>query len=82
MFLSGDRNWASTPTANNYTSQYVNFGTNTSAAPLNTASWNDKVHQKNGNVTLSDGSVQQVSVSKTKDMFRNTGDTLNTLVFP
>lgn len=37
-------------------------------------SWTDKMHQKNGNVLISDGSVQQLSASKFRDQCRNTGD--------
>jgi hypothetical protein len=40
-----------------------------------TPCWTDKMHQKNGNALLSDGSVQQLSSSKLRDQFRNSGDT-------
>jgi prepilin-type N-terminal cleavage/methylation domain-containing protein len=36
--------------------------------------WTDKMHQKNGNVLISDGSVQQLSSSKLRDQFRTSGD--------
>jgi len=59
---------------------------NTDTAPAFT----DKLHQKQGNVGLSDGSVQQLSASRLRDQFRNSGDTsgtptspgMNTLMFP
>ena len=41
------------------------------------------MHQEKGNVTLSDGSVQQLSKSKFKEAARNTGDASNNwLLFP
>jgi len=48
----------------------TNFGAN-----VVTPCWTDKMHQKNGNVLLADGSVQQLSSSKLRDQFRNSGDT-------
>ncbi len=63
----------------------VTFGTNiqgTAVAP----GWTDKLHTKNGNVTLADGSVQQLSSSRLRDQFRSSGDPLgtsgNVLMFP
>jgi len=50
------------------------------------------MHQKNGNVLIADGSVQQLSSSKLRDQFRTSGDSgsgpanlggnLNVLMFP
>ena len=37
--------------------------------------WTDKMHQKQGNVALADGSVQQYSSSKLKEAIRSSGDT-------
>jgi len=37
--------------------------------------WTDKMHQKNGNVLICDGSVQQWSSSKLRDGLRVSGDT-------
>lgn len=57
---------------------------NTATAPC----WTDKMHAQQGNIGLSDGSVQQVSSSRLRDQLRNTGDTttlapgINTLLFP
>ena len=66
--------------------EFVAMGTNflaTATAPC----WTDKMHQKQGNVLLADGSVQQLSSSRLRDQLRNTGDTttttgVNTLMFP
>ncbi len=49
--------------------------------------WTDKMHQKQGNLGLSDGSVQQASTPRMRDQFRTSGDTTsspgpNTLLFP
>jgi hypothetical protein len=60
----------------------TNFANN-AISPCFTA----KIHQKQGNLLLSDGSVQQVSSSRLRDQLRNTGDTSttpypNTLMFP
>jgi len=51
----------------------------------------DKIHQKQGNVGLSDGSVQQLTSPRLRDQFRNSGDTtaagsgspgINSISFP
>lgn len=41
-----------------------------------------EMHQGSGNVGLSDGSVQQVTTSKYKDLMRSSGDTQNRLILP
>ena len=38
----------------------------------------DKLHQKQGNVGLSDGSVQQLTSTRLRDQFRNSDDTTTT----
>lgn len=53
--------------------QAAAMGTNFAAGVI-TPTWTDKMHQKNGNVLLADGSVQQLSSSKLRDQFRNSGD--------
>jgi prepilin-type processing-associated H-X9-DG protein len=51
------------------------MGTNF-AANVVTPCWTDsKMHQKNGNVLLADGSVQQLSSPKLREQLRNSGDT-------
>lgn len=83
MFLTGDHNLGSgnpTPTAAYQTavsgnaSPYVSLGTN---FPANNAGvgWMDNQHQKQGNVGLADGSVQQFSRSKLQEALKNSGDT-------
>ena len=80
MFLAGDHNMGdgNPPTAsftspgNNY---FVSLGTNfTTANSASLAGWMDNMHQKQGNIALSDGSVQQVSKSKLQEAARNTND--------
>jgi prepilin-type N-terminal cleavage/methylation domain-containing protein len=64
----------------------ITMGTNlnSTAVPIWTAS---KMHQGQGNLLISDGSVQQVSSSRMRQQFNNTGDISqtpgpNTLLFP
>jgi len=67
QFLSGDRNVG---TAANSTFANTTFAMGTNSTTLQ---WTDKLHQNNGNITLSDGSVQQVNSSKLRESTRNTG---------
>ena len=82
MLLAGDRNigaTASTPTAYGYggtdtaisTTPVITLGTNCNA----NVQWTTKMHNAGGNITLSDGSVQQLSSSKMRDAARTTDDT-------
>jgi prepilin-type N-terminal cleavage/methylation domain-containing protein len=62
------------------------MGTNFVAADTAPA-FTDKLHQKQGNTGLSDGSVQQLTSTRLRDQFRNSGDTTvapgpNVLMFP
>ena len=92
MMLAGDRNIYSVqpptttlPTTfpnNGYgalLNSAVALGTNFPANVV-TPTWTDKMHQKNGNALLSDGSVQQLSSAKLREQARNSGDT--TTLFP
>src|SRR5262249_51403437 len=81
MFLTGDHNLGAgnPPTAPYATSSQaaaqhmVSLGTNFPAN--NTATgWMDNMHQKQGNVGLADGSVQQFSRAKLQEALRNTND--------
>jgi prepilin-type processing-associated H-X9-DG protein len=78
MFLSGDRNIGTGP-ANPHAYGYSPSTTLGAAVALGTNSltvqWTDKMHQKQGNVALADGSVQQYSSSKLRESLRATGDT-------
>jgi prepilin-type N-terminal cleavage/methylation domain-containing protein len=77
MFLSGDRNLTANGAGTFPANAATQIGTNT------TYTWTTKVHQEKGNITLSDGSVQQLSKSKFRESARNTGDASgNWLLFP
>jgi prepilin-type N-terminal cleavage/methylation domain-containing protein len=84
MFLTGDHNLGSgnPPTAaynavGGAANWHVSLGTNFPA--VNQAvSWMDNQHQKQGNVGLADGSVQQFSRSRLQEGLKNSGDTANT----
>jgi len=89
MMLSGDRNIGNSLTATGTGLSPANDAGAIASIPTNTTVhiWTDVMHQKNGNVALSDGSVQQLSSSKLRDTAKNTGDTTttpgpNTLLFP
>ena len=86
MILAADRNiygaspGAVTPPPNYPCAGYGNgpqtamsLGTNF-AGNVNTPTWTDNMHQKNGNALITDGSVQQLSSSKLRDQLRNSGD--------
>jgi prepilin-type N-terminal cleavage/methylation domain-containing protein len=80
MFLTGDHNLGS---GNPPTTAYVvatgggaGFSLGTNFTTGNTATgWLDNMHQKQGNIGLSDGSVQQLSRAKLQEGLRNSGDT-------
>ncbi|MBO6004409.1 MAG: prepilin-type N-terminal cleavage/methylation domain-containing protein [Verrucomicrobia bacterium] len=44
--------------------------------------WGDNIHQKNGNVTLGDGSVQQYTEARLSDQLRQTDNEYNRIVIP
>jgi prepilin-type N-terminal cleavage/methylation domain-containing protein/prepilin-type processing-associated H-X9-DG protein len=79
MFLTGDHNLGS---GNPPTAAYVTatgggpgFSLGTNFNTGNTATgWLDNMHQKQGNVGLADGSVQQLSRAKLQEALRNSGD--------
>ncbi|MDB6023100.1 MAG: prepilin-type cleavage/methylation protein [Pedosphaera sp.] len=98
MFLAGDRNIGSLSTTTDYgyspsttgvsPGLQVAIGTNAPGATGTPANygWTGKVHQNQGNVAMSDGSVSQYSVSALRAAAQHTGDTTqnypNTLEFP
>ncbi len=77
MLLGGDRNIGEIDgtLASGYgyvdSKSYINIPTNNNAR----FAFTDKMHQKNGNVLISDGSVQQLSSAKLREAARNSGDT-------
>lgn len=99
MVLTVDRNIYGNSTQTTYptgTTPVPNNGygnLNCSAQPMGTnwpatataPAFTDKLHQRQGNVGLSDGSVQQLTSVRLRDQFKNSGDTstpLNVLLFP
>jgi prepilin-type N-terminal cleavage/methylation domain-containing protein/prepilin-type processing-associated H-X9-DG protein len=90
-FLSSDRNMtnnvnrkqASNPPLNQ--NQVVDMGAAppaASAATINSAGWDNNVHQNQGNACMGDGSVQQLSSARLRDQLRNSGTSANQFVFP
>jgi prepilin-type N-terminal cleavage/methylation domain-containing protein len=86
MFLMGDRNigagtaGANTAAAKSYSEDTAAnalqcLGTNSGTM---VAAWTGKQHQNQGNIGLSDGSVQSWSISKLRDGAANSGDSVHT----
>jgi prepilin-type N-terminal cleavage/methylation domain-containing protein/prepilin-type processing-associated H-X9-DG protein len=76
MLLDGDHNMGASgnpPTSCVRGTVYA-FATNYANAAADPG-WMDSMHQKQGNVGLADGSVQQVSRSRLLQLFDNSGDT-------
>ena|SRR5437899_3669076 len=96
MFLDGDHNLggaATQPPTSGYRNTGVVVTTNSATPPLQQLGWMDNQHQRQGNVGLADGSVQQFSRNRLVEALRNSGDTdhpaqnslaagANRLVFP
>ncbi len=84
MLLSGDRNitnGTSVPARTvTTTAYYGKMGTNMTATTG--AGYDNKQHQNAGNVTLGDGSVQQLTSARLKDQLKNSGDDNNNLNIP
>ena len=80
MFLAGDRNigngpaspqqYGYSPNSPSVAGMMVSLGTN----PPVVLQWTDKMHQKNGNIAMADGSVQQLTSAKLREQCRQTGD--------
>jgi len=82
LFLTGDRNLSANPTLATpviYTGVQA-IGTNFTAA--STHGWMDTMHAKQGNVGLSDGSVQGFSSSAVRQALQNSGDTSHVVNSP
>ena len=76
MYLDGDHNIGSpgNPPTTMYRAAQA-LGTN---FPANgDPGWMDNMHQKQGNIGLADGSVQQFSRAKLQDGLKNSGDTVH-----
>jgi len=82
MFLTGDHNLGDGNPPTSYYNTAAGgsagnacrvLGTNFAAGNLLTG-WLDNMHQKQGNIGLADGSVQQLSRSKVQEGLKNSGD--------
>ncbi len=99
MLLTGDRNIVGQSPGGTLPSPipasgYGNVGAVSLGTNFNngtqTPAWTDKVHHGQGDVLLSDGSAQQLSGPRLRDLLRSTGDTSatpsspgpNTILFP
>jgi prepilin-type N-terminal cleavage/methylation domain-containing protein len=84
MILTADRNISLNPTVAN--AQLLPVGGFTVSAAWTNANsamgWTSTIHQDNGNLGLSDGSVQQASSSKLRDTMRNSGKENWSLAIP
>jgi prepilin-type N-terminal cleavage/methylation domain-containing protein/prepilin-type processing-associated H-X9-DG protein len=89
-FLSTDRNATNTDVRTttaqmNDNQGPIHFGagtSNTEIAKANKSGWDNNVHQNQGNATMGDGSVQQLSAARFREQLRNSGTTSNTFIFP
>jgi prepilin-type N-terminal cleavage/methylation domain-containing protein len=91
-FLSSDRNMTNnTPGDRTATKLQANQvtdmggtanGTTAKSAAINSAGWDNNVHQNQGNGCMGDGSVQQLSSARLRDQLRNSGTASNTFNFP
>jgi prepilin-type N-terminal cleavage/methylation domain-containing protein len=99
MVLAGDRNIVGQGPGGNLPNPIpgggfgnvgaVALGTNFTAG-AQTPAWTDRIHHANGNVLMNDGSVQQVTGNRLRELLRNSGDTSgapsspgpNTVLFP
>jgi len=101
MLLSGDRNIGDYTAVNGNPVTTAPFGYSPSTSPTVSAGivkalgtnvtatpwpgWTDKMHQRQGNLGLADGSVQQVTTPKFRESAKNSGDSSapsNVLLFP
>lgn len=82
MLLAGDRNITNgTPVAFTYGKSLIgNLGTNHTSTVG--AGWDNNVHQTQGDVALSDGSVQQLSSSRLREQLRSSDDVNNKIAVP
>lgn len=79
MPLSGDRNITngtlrSLAQTTQAQPQFVTFPSNT----VQSAGWTGSIHQNQGDIALGDGSVQQLSTSRMREQFKNSGGTTST----
>jgi prepilin-type N-terminal cleavage/methylation domain-containing protein len=80
MILSGDRNIGTAGTIASPTVPTTDLSTSGNGCywmgTNSAAGWTDRIHQRQGNIGLSDGSVQAVSSAKLREHIAQTGDTV------
>lgn len=78
MLLSGDRNIGSATTHANspygYSPTYNSGGAVSPGTNSALVQWTDKLHVRQGNVLLTDGSVEAVNAERLRELLRRTGD--------
>ena len=86
VFLSGDRNIVSTNGTPARTSADVNKApgqiVTTRTNQLQGVGWSKDLHNEQGDICMGDGSVQQFSIARLRQAFRDTDDQNNTLAIP
>lgn len=95
MLLSGDRNIGPYVGGAPDTAKPFGYGSTGNGLSLTlgtnftvvatAAGWTDKMHQRQGNLALADGSVQQVTTPKLREALKNSGDSsapLNSILIP
>ena len=93
-FLSSDRNMTNNDTRKSTTLVDNYFAGGTTPGDMGsdrdaagrtrttTAGWDNSVHQNQGNATMGDGSVQQLSAARLREQLRNSGVSSNEFLFP
>jgi prepilin-type N-terminal cleavage/methylation domain-containing protein len=80
MLLSTDRNLGDSQTTASATTLYTGMRRLTTNPVF--VAWSERIHQKSGNIGLSDGSVQQVTRQLLQQQLKNSGDANNDVLFP
>lgn len=82
MLLATDRNLGDSQNTGPAiaTAQYIGLRRVTTNPVF--VAWTDRLHQKNGNIGLADGSVQQVTRALLGQQLKNSGDGDNYILFP
>jgi prepilin-type N-terminal cleavage/methylation domain-containing protein/prepilin-type processing-associated H-X9-DG protein len=87
-FLSTDRNitnLTTRPAAKLTDNQFADLGAiapNPNSKAIDSAGWDNNVHQNQGNACMGDGSVQQLSNARLREQLKNTGTSSNAFLFP
>jgi prepilin-type N-terminal cleavage/methylation domain-containing protein len=79
--LAGDRNIFSGE-GNEYGYTGVNYQLGSTQAQVDAHFWTSQLHNRGGNILLSDGSAQQVTRNGLRDALRSTEDLENRVTFP